>query len=79
MTEERQQARESSLRKRREELGLTQRDIALALDKTVQTISNWETGLYEPKMTPREVKALCRLLKWTLEEMPDDFGQTRSS
>lgn len=78
MTEERQQARESSLRKRREELGLTQRDIALALDKTVQTISNWETGLYEPKMTPREVKALCRLLKWSLEEMPDDFGQTRS-
>jgi DNA-binding XRE family transcriptional regulator len=77
MTEERQQARESSLRKRREELGLTQRDIALALDKTVQTISNWETGLYEPKMTPREVKALCRLLKWSLEEMPDDFGQTR--
>jgi DNA-binding XRE family transcriptional regulator len=77
MTEEPQQARESSLRKRREEVGLTQRDIAQALDKTVQTISNWETGLYEPKMTPREVKALCRLLKWTLEEMPDDFGQTR--
>lgn len=78
MAEELQQARESSLRKRREELGLTQRDIAQALDKTVQTISNWETGLYEPKMTPREVKALCRLLKWTLEEMPDDFGQMRS-
>jgi transcriptional regulator with XRE-family HTH domain len=78
MTEERQQERTSALRKRREELGLTQRDIAQALDKTVQTISNWETGLYEPKMTPREVKALCRLLKWTLEEMPDDFGQTRS-
>lgn len=77
MTEERQKERESALRKRREELGLTQRDIALALGKTVQTISNWETGLYEPKMTPREVKVLCRLLKWTLEEMPDDFGQTR--
>lgn len=78
MTEERQQERESSLRKRREELGLTQRDIALALDKTVQTISNWETGTYEPKMTPRETKVLCRLLKWTLEEMPDDFGPMRS-
>ncbi|AFZ20681.1 helix-turn-helix transcriptional regulator [Allocoleopsis franciscana] len=78
MTEERQQERESPLRKRREELGLTQRDIALALGKTDQTISNWETGLYEPKMTPREVKALCRLLKWTLEEMPDDFGAVRS-
>jgi transcriptional regulator with XRE-family HTH domain len=78
MTEERQQERTSALRKRREELGLTQRDIALALGKTDQTISNWETGIYEPKMTPREVKALCRLLKWTLEEMPDDFGQMRS-
>lgn len=41
MTEEQQQERESSLRKRREELGLTQRDIALALGKTDQTISNW--------------------------------------
>jgi hypothetical protein len=29
-------------------------------------------------MTPREVKVLCRLLKWTLEEMPDDFGPMRS-
>lgn len=74
----RQQDRESSLRKRREELGLTQRDIALVLGKTDQTISNWETGLYEPKMTPRETKALCRLLKWTIEELPDDFGAPRS-
>jgi DNA-binding XRE family transcriptional regulator len=76
MTEERQQ--ESLLKKRREELGLTQREVAQALDKTVQTISNWETGIYEPKMTPREVKALCRLLKWTLEELPDEFGVPRS-
>jgi transcriptional regulator with XRE-family HTH domain len=78
MIEERQQQRESPLKRRREALGLTQRDIAQALDKTVQTISNWETGIYEPKMTPREVKALCRLLKWTLEEMPDEFGVPRS-
>ncbi|MEQ8998125.1 MAG: helix-turn-helix transcriptional regulator [Coleofasciculus sp. B1-GNL1-01] len=78
MKEERQQERESSLKQRREKLGLTQRDIALALGKTVQTISNWETGIYEPKMTPREVKALCRLLKWSLEDMPDEFGIPKS-
>ena len=78
MTEERPQERESPLKQRREELGLTQRDIALALDKTVQTISNWETGTYEAKLTLREIKALCRLLKWTLEEMPDEFGVPRS-
>ncbi len=79
MAKEQQQERESPLRKQREKLGLTQRDIAQALDKTVQTISNWETGIYEPKMTPREVKVLCRLLKWTLEEMPDEFGPLRFS
>ncbi|HBL11177.1 MAG TPA: XRE family transcriptional regulator [Cyanobacteria bacterium UBA11162] len=78
MTEEPQQDRESPLKQRREELGLTQRDIAQTLGKTVQTISNWETGIYEPKMTPREIKVLCRLLNWTLEEMPDEFGVVRS-
>lgn len=74
MTSDPQPNQESPFKKRREELGLTQRDIALALGKTDQTISNWETGIYEPKMTPREVKVLCRLMKWTLEDLPDDFG-----
>lgn len=64
---------DSPLRRRREELGLTQRDVALALNKTDQTISNWETGTYEPKLTPRETKALCRLLGWRLEDLPDEF------
>lgn len=74
MAEEHPQEQESPLKRRREELGLTQRDIAIALGKTDQTISNWETGTYEPKMTPREMKALCKLLKWTLEELPEEFG-----
>lgn len=69
---------QSPLKKRREELGLTQRDIALALNKTDQTISNWETGVYEPKLTPREVKIFCQLLKWSLEELPDYFGSPDS-
>jgi DNA-binding XRE family transcriptional regulator len=64
---------ESPLKRRREELGLTQRDIALALGKTDQTISNWETGIYEAKLTLREVKILGRLLNWTLEDLPDDL------
>ncbi|MBD1838070.1 helix-turn-helix transcriptional regulator [Coleofasciculus sp. FACHB-64] len=80
MTKDQQQQEydgESPLKRRREELGLTQRDVALALGKTVQTVSNWETGLYEPKLTPRDLKALCRLLKWTLEELPDYFGSAQ--
>ncbi|WP_416665898.1 helix-turn-helix transcriptional regulator [Egbenema bharatensis] len=78
MVEKRQQEGESLLKQRREALGLTQRDVALALNKTVQTISNWETGIYEPKMTPREVKALCRLLQWNLDDMPDDFAPPKA-
>mgnify|MGYP005851963063 CR=1 FL=1 len=78
MAEKRQQEGESPLKQRREALGLTQRDVALALNKTVQTISNWETGIYEPKMTPREVKALCRLLHWNLDDMPDDFAPPKA-
>jgi transcriptional regulator with XRE-family HTH domain len=68
------QSKESPLKRRREELGLTQRDIGLALGKTDQTVSNWETGIYEPKMTPREFKKLCEILQWSLKDVPEDFG-----
>ncbi len=74
MTDDLLQSNESPLKRRREELGLTQRDIALALGKTDQTISNWETGIYEPKMTPREFKKLCAVLNWSLADIPEDFG-----
>jgi transcriptional regulator with XRE-family HTH domain len=74
MTDDAPQRNESPLKRRREQLGLTQRDIATALGKTDQTISNWETGVYEPKMTPREFKQLCELLQWVLDDIPDDFG-----
>ncbi|MBD0269238.1 MAG: helix-turn-helix transcriptional regulator [Cyanobacteria bacterium Co-bin8] len=65
----------SILKHRREELGLTQRDVATAVDISVQTVSNWETGRYkEAKLTLPQVKALCRLLQWSLEDLPDDLG-----
>ncbi|EKU97339.1 putative transcriptional regulator [Leptolyngbya sp. PCC 7375] len=74
MTNEAPQSNESPLKRRREELGLTQRDIGQTLGKTDQTISNWETGIYEPKMTPREFKRLCEVLQWSLDDIPEDFG-----
>ncbi|HAZ47941.1 MAG TPA: XRE family transcriptional regulator [Cyanobacteria bacterium UBA11369] len=68
------QQQESPLKKRREELGLTQRDVAVAVDVSVQTISNWETGRYkEAKLTLPQVKALCKVLNWTVDDLPDDF------
>ncbi len=68
------QQQESPLKKRTEELGLTQRDVAVAVDVSVQTISNWETGRYkEAKLTLPQVKALCKVLNWTVDDLPDDF------
>jgi putative transcriptional regulator len=74
MTEEPQFEKESPLKKRRDELGLTQREVAAAIDVSVQTVSNWETGRFkEVRLTLPQVKALCRVLKWTVEDLPDDF------
>ncbi|GAB4151769.1 MAG: hypothetical protein Fur0046_31150 [Cyanobacteria bacterium J069] len=48
---------------------------AIAINVTVQTVSNWETGRYKDvRLTLVQVKALCRLLRWTLDDLPDDFG-----
>lgn len=68
-------SQESPLKRRREELGLTQRDVAVAVDVSVQTVSNWETGRYkEAKLTLPQVKALCRTLHWAIEDLPDELG-----
>lgn len=58
--------------KLRERAGLTQRQVAEALGKTDQTVSNWENGVRAPRLTPRETLALCRVLKCTLEELASE-------
>ena len=61
--------------RRREELGLKQRDIAIGVNVSMQTGSNWETGRYkEAKLTLPQVKALCQVLQWSIEELPDELG-----
>lgn len=78
MTEKQEVEQESPLKKRRDELGLTQRDVAAAVDVSVQTVSNWETGRYkEAKLTLPQVKALCRVLQWSIEDLPDDLAPGR--
>jgi len=44
MTEQQGSKQESPLKKRREELELTPRDVAVAIDVSVQTISNIMSG-----------------------------------
>lgn len=54
---------------RRKELGLTQRQIAEAIGVTVQTVSNWETGLYQPKLTLKQTAKLSEILKLEVKEL----------
>ncbi len=79
MTQKQELEQESPLKKRRDELGLTQRDVAVAVDVSVQTVSNWETGRYRgARLTLPQVKALCRLLQWSIDDLPDDLAPQRS-
>lgn len=71
----------SVLQRLREEVGLTQEQLAKQIpDKTgIKTISQvsiskWETGQSQPELTISQVKALCRALGKSLDELPDDLG-----
>ncbi|WAL58082.1 helix-turn-helix transcriptional regulator [Thermocoleostomius sinensis] len=82
LTDRNQPSREqwiSPLKQLRLQVGLTQAELAKQIpDKTGsgtvsrRAISAWERGEYQPELTIPQVKALCRALKVTLEELPDD-------
>lgn len=70
----------SPLKKLRIQADLTQTELAkLIPDKTgsgtlsQRAISAWERGEYQPELTIPQMKALCRALGVTLEELPDDL------
>lgn len=71
----------SALQRLREEAGLTQEQLAKQIpDKTgmktisQRSISYWETGESKPELTVSQMKALCRALGKSLDELPDDLG-----
>lgn len=59
------------LKQRREALNVTQRQIALELGVTVTTVQNWEADRHIPKLYPKQMKALCDILKFTVEDLAD--------
>ncbi|MBE7386233.1 MAG: helix-turn-helix transcriptional regulator [Leptolyngbya sp. SIO1E4] len=66
--------RESPLKQLRECLNLTQEELSRRCNIPLRTYVRWETGEVTPRPTIAQVKALCRELKITIEELPDDFG-----
>ena len=72
------------LRRLRQEAGLTQAELAKQIPDKTRTktlhqsvISRWESGEDEPELTVVQMKALCRALGKSLEELPDDFGPSK--
>ncbi|MEP0829751.1 helix-turn-helix transcriptional regulator [Microcoleus sp. AS-A8] len=72
------QEQSSALLQLRKNRDLTQKQIADALAVTVQTVSNWEVGRAEPKLTIRQFKALLKILQCSVDELPDDLGPLES-
>ena len=59
----------------RESVNMNQAQFAVALGVSTSKISTAERGLSEPVFTIKQVKALCKLLNKSLDEMPDYLGK----
>ncbi len=64
-----------SLRKR---AGLTQRQVAQALDIQTQTVGSWEKGGI-PHLPPSKVKKLCEVFNCTLDELIEAYERQEAS
>ncbi|MEL6384214.1 MAG: helix-turn-helix transcriptional regulator [Cyanobacteria bacterium J06626_18] len=58
----------------RKSKGVTQKQIADALGVTERTVWAWEKGHQIPNLSIPQIKALCRVLDTTVEDLPDNFG-----
>jgi DNA-binding transcriptional regulator YiaG len=56
--------------------GLTQRQVAAALNKKVATVSDWERFVKYPQLTFSEVLTLMQLYKCTLEDLAIAFDRS---
>lgn len=65
---------ESKLMRLRTLRRMTQKELANALGVDRVTVTNWETGRSEPRLTIAQFKTLLKVLNITVDELPDDFG-----
>jgi DNA-binding transcriptional regulator YiaG len=63
----------SPLRKLRNNVNLTQEQLAHKMGIAVSTVRRWEKGLAEPTMTLDQTKKFCRAINQNLDELPDSL------
>ena len=68
---------ESPLKQLRDKLGLTQEELSRQCGIPLRTYVRWETGEAMPRPTIPQVKALCRELQISIEDLPDEFGPSQ--
>ena len=68
--DQRSQPTPVNLRKR---AGLTQRQVAWALDIRESTVSEWERGLSVPRLTLRKVSLMMKVYQCSLDELIEAF------
>jgi transcriptional regulator with XRE-family HTH domain len=56
---------------RRKKLGLTRRQVALAIGVVDSTVQKWELGIHPPKLDPVQMRSLCQVLQVSLDELAD--------
>ena len=64
-----------NLRKRS---GLTQVQFAYQIGRSPSTVAKWEAGDYVPKCTPSEIRLLCEVCKYTLDELIEAFEPSKA-
>ena len=72
---ESQEGQPLTLAKLRERANLTQMKLAVALDVSITTISEWENGKTEPRL--KHVRLLIKVLGCTFEELCEAFDQVK--
>ncbi len=67
------QETDSPFKKLRLAAGLSQEDLVRLTGLSGSSISRWERGLAEPTMTVYQMKAFCKAVNKTLDELPDSL------
>jgi transcriptional regulator with XRE-family HTH domain len=72
------QETDSPFKKLRLQAGLTQDDLVRLMGVTSSTIRRWEKGEAEPTMTVYQMKAFCKAVNKTLDELPNSLLPPKS-
>ncbi|WP_416674115.1 helix-turn-helix transcriptional regulator [Egbenema bharatensis] len=74
MSDQPKSEEQPTLKALRERVGLSQEGLARLIGVSSKTISNWERGIGAANLTVPQMKALCKALNVTLDELPDSFS-----